>query len=41
MLPEQAQAEELLDRAVRHDPRALELFEQNIGTWLGINLPNA
>ncbi len=32
-LPEQAQAEELLDRAIRHDPRGLELFEQNIGTW--------
>lgn len=32
-LPEQTQAEELLDRAIRHDPRALELFEQNIGAW--------
>lgn len=32
-LPEQEQAEELLDRAIQHDPRALELFEQNIGTW--------
>src|SRR5208283_4289889 len=30
-LPEQAQAEELLDRAIQHDPRALDLFEQNIG----------
>ncbi len=32
-LPEQAQAEELLDRAIQHDPRALVLFEQNIGTY--------
>jgi hypothetical protein len=32
-LPEQAQAEELLDRAIRHDTRALDLFEQNIGVW--------
>jgi hypothetical protein len=32
-LPDQAQAEELLDRAIQHDPRALELFEQNIGGW--------
>jgi hypothetical protein len=32
-LPEQAQAEELLDRAIQHDPRALRLFEQNIGVW--------
>lgn len=31
-LPEQAQAEELLERAIQHDPRALDLFEQNIGT---------
>ncbi len=31
--PEQAQAEELLDRAIQHDARALELFEQNIGVW--------
>ncbi len=36
-LPEQAQAEELLDRAIQHDPRALELFEQNIGAWRGIH----
>ncbi len=35
-LPEQAQAEELLDRAIRHDARALDLFEQNIGTWVNI-----
>jgi hypothetical protein len=32
-LPEQEQAEELLDRAIRHDPRALDLFEQNIDSW--------
>src|SRR5208282_1383292 len=32
-LPEQSQAEELLDRAIQHDPRALDLFEQNIGVW--------
>lgn len=32
-LPEQNQAEELLDRAIHHDARALELFEQNIGSW--------
>lgn len=32
-LPAQAQAEELLDRAIHHDPRALKLFEQNIGVW--------
>jgi len=32
-LPEQAQAEELLDRAIRHDTLALDLFEQNIGVW--------
>ncbi|MGD0414878.1 MAG: HEAT repeat domain-containing protein [Terriglobales bacterium] len=32
-LPEQAQAEELLDRAIHHDTRALDLFEQNIGIW--------
>ncbi|HSZ62617.1 MAG TPA: HEAT repeat domain-containing protein [Terriglobales bacterium] len=32
-LPAQAQAEELLDRAIRHDARALKLFEQNIGVW--------
>jgi hypothetical protein len=32
-LPEQAQAEELLDRAIQHDARALDLFEQNISAW--------
>jgi hypothetical protein len=34
-LPPQAQAEELLDRAIGHDTRALELLEQEAGTWLG------
>jgi len=32
-LPEQARAEELLDRAIQHDPRALDLFEQSIGGY--------
>jgi hypothetical protein len=32
-LPKQVQAEELLARAIQHDPRALDLFEQNIGVW--------
>ena len=32
-LPEQAQAEELLDRAIQHDARALDAFEQNVGVW--------
>jgi len=32
-LPEQAQAEELLGRAIQHDSRALDVFEQNIGVW--------
>ena len=34
-LPEQAQAEELLDRAIQHDDKARDLFEQNITIWLG------
>jgi hypothetical protein len=36
-LPIQGQAEELLERAIQHDPRALDLFEQNIMSteWLG------
>lgn len=36
-LPMQDEAEELLERAIEHDPRALDLFEQNIGStdWLG------
>ena len=32
-LPAHAQAEELLDRAIHHDTAALDLFEQNVGTW--------
>jgi hypothetical protein len=32
-LSEQAQAEELLGRAIQHDTRALDLFEENIGVW--------
>jgi len=36
-LPEQAQAEELLDRAIQHDPRALDLFERSIGSWHNIS----
>jgi hypothetical protein len=34
-LPAQDQAEELLERAIEHDSRALELFEQNVEGWLG------
>jgi HEAT repeat protein len=34
-LPAQAQAEELLERAIGHDARALELFDQQIGGWNG------
>jgi len=32
-LSEQAQAEELVARAIQHDTHALDLFEQNIGVW--------
>jgi HEAT repeat protein len=35
LLPAQTQAEELLDRAIRHDDKARDLFEQNITIWLG------
>ncbi len=35
-LPQQAEAEELLDRAIQHDTRALGLFEEYIGVWKGI-----
>jgi hypothetical protein len=35
-LPDQAQAEELLERAIQHDSRALDLFEENIGGWRNI-----
>lgn len=34
-LPVQEQAEELLERSVLHDERALELFERNIDGWTG------
>jgi hypothetical protein len=34
-LPAQAQAEELLERAIGHDMRALELFDQQLESWTG------
>ncbi|MFI5059711.1 MAG: HEAT repeat domain-containing protein [Candidatus Acidiferrum sp.] len=34
-LPAQDQAEELLERAIGHDQRALDLFEQNVEGWVG------
>jgi len=34
-LPAQAQAEELLERAIGHDTRALELFDQQVESWTG------
>jgi hypothetical protein len=34
-LPAQDQAEELLERAIGHDERALELFEQHVEGWIG------
>lgn len=34
-LPAQDQAEELLERAIGHDERALELFDQHIEGWIG------
>ena len=34
-LPAQAQAEELLGRAIGHDQRALDLFEQQVESWVG------
>jgi hypothetical protein len=34
-LQPQAQAEELLERAIGHDPRALEVFEQQVEGWVG------
>ena len=33
--PAQAQAEELLERAIGHDQRALDLFEQQVESWVG------
>jgi hypothetical protein len=35
-LPEQEQAEELLDRAIQHEVGALNLFEQKVSTWTDI-----
>jgi hypothetical protein len=34
-LPAQEQAEELLERAIGHDQRSLELFEQQVESWVG------
>jgi HEAT repeats len=34
-LPAQSQAEELLDRAIGHDERARELFDQQVESWVG------
>jgi hypothetical protein len=34
-LPAQAQAEELLERAIGHDTRALELFDRQVESWIG------
>jgi hypothetical protein len=34
-LPAQAQAEELLERAIGHDTRALELFDRQVESWTG------
>jgi hypothetical protein len=34
-LPAQSQAEELLERAIGHDERALELFDQQVEDWIG------
>ena len=35
LLPAQAQAEELLERAIGHDSRALEFFDKQVETWRG------
>jgi len=34
-LPAQAQAEELLERAIGHDTHALELFDRQVESWIG------
>ncbi len=34
-LPAQDQAEELLERAIEHDSKARELFEQQVESWVG------
>jgi hypothetical protein len=35
VLPAQVQAEELLERAIGHDTRALELFDRQVESWIG------
>jgi hypothetical protein len=35
-LPLQAQAEELIERSIQHDPRALQLLEQHLGDFKGL-----
>jgi hypothetical protein len=34
-LPAQSQAEELLERAIGHDPRALQMFDHQVESWVG------
>jgi hypothetical protein len=34
-LPAQQQAEEMLERAIGHDQRSLDLFEQQVASWIG------
>jgi hypothetical protein len=34
-LPAQQQAEEMLERAIGHDQRSLDLFEQHVDSWVG------
>jgi hypothetical protein len=34
-IPAQGQAEELLERAIGHDTRALEVFDQQLASWIG------
>jgi hypothetical protein len=34
-LPAQSQAEELLERSIGHDHRALEIFDQQVESWVG------
>jgi|HubBroStandDraft_4_1064222.scaffolds.fasta_scaffold14365_2 hypothetical protein len=34
-LPAQQQAEEMLERAIGHDQRSLDLFEQQVDSWVG------
>jgi hypothetical protein len=35
VLPAQVQAEELFERAIGHDTRALELFDRQVESWIG------